>query len=304
VLQQAFGVPAAEYDAKFRAWALARLARYKGQFLWKERPKPLEEAQKAALAAPSDAAAQVTLASSLLHARKLPEAQKALDAALKLEPDNMPAHFLASKLAGAKKDAAAQEQHLQAIRAAGGDGYQVQMALADLAEGKKDQAAMRAAFEAAHRFDPKQAEPLKGLFDLAKEQHREADELDLLKKLAPLAQHDRKVWRMLLQRLVTAKRWDEAKQVGESTLFVDVETASTHVLYAKALGALKEHDKAMFELESALACEAKPKETAAVHAAIAAEQLAVKNVAAARKAREEALRVDPENAEAKGLVIP
>ena len=57
---------------------------------------------------------------------------------------------------------------LLAIQKAGGDGYTVQMALADLAEAKKDKAAMRAALEAANRFDPSQSDPLKGLIDLAK----------------------------------------------------------------------------------------------------------------------------------------
>jgi tetratricopeptide (TPR) repeat protein len=163
---------------------------------------------------------------------------------------------------------------------------------------------MKTALEAAARFDPSQPEPLKGLFDLAKEQNRDADQTEILKKLAPLDQHDRKVWRMLLERLVAAKRWDEAKKVGESALFVDVESAGTHLAYAKALGASGDHAKALFELESAALCNPPAKEGAAVQAALAAEQLAAKNPAAAKRARDEALRLDPTNAEAKALVIP
>jgi tetratricopeptide (TPR) repeat protein len=178
------------------------------------------------------------------------------------------------------------------------------MALADLAEEKKDKAGMRAALEAANKWDPSQPEPLKGLFDLAKEQNRDADQIEILKKLAPLEQHDRKIWRMLLGRLVDAKRWDEAKKVGESTLFVDVESATMHVEYAKALGGSGQHDKALFELESALACNPKPKEAASVHAAYATEYVALKNLAQAKKSRDEALKLDPMNAEAKELKIP
>jgi tetratricopeptide (TPR) repeat protein len=304
VLQKAFGVSASEYDAKFRAWALAKLSRYKGQFLWKERAKPLDDAQKAAQAAPNDPNAHVALALALLHGRKLPDAKKEIGEALRLEPSHMPAHYLASKVADAEHDVQGQEQHLAAIQKAGGDGYQVQMALADLAEGKKDKAAMRAALEAASRFDPMQPDPLKGLFDLAKEQNRETDQIDILKKLAPLEQHDRKVWRMLLDKLVQAKRWDEAKKVGESTIFVDVESAGTHVAYARALGATGAHDKALFELQSAMACSPPAKEAATVQAVLAAEHLAMRNVAAAKKARDEALRLDPANSEAKALAIP
>ena len=84
----------------------------------------------------------------------------------------LPRTNLSAKLAG--KDVDAAFDHLTAIQHAGGDGYAVRMALAEIAEGKKDKAAYRAALEAAHRFDPSQNEPLKGLFDMAHEPRREA----------------------------------------------------------------------------------------------------------------------------------
>ncbi len=301
VLQKAFGVPASEYDAKFRAWALKRLSRYQGQFVWKERSKSLEEAQKALLAAPNDPNAHLGVALAYLHARKIADATKEIDAALKIDPNHMPSHYIAAKIGEAQKDVPAQELHLKAIQKAGGDGYQVQMALADVAEAKKDKPGMKAALTAAAKFDPVQSEPLKGLFDLAKEENRDADQIDILKKLAPLEQHDRKIWRLLLGKLVAAKRWDEAKKVGESTLFVDVETASVHAEYARALGATGAHDAAMFELESAILCGPPPKEAAAIHAQWAAEAVAVKNGALAKKHKDEALRLDPTNAEAKAI---
>ncbi len=301
VLQKAFSVPASDYDAKFRAWALKKLARFNGQFVWKERGKPLEEAQKALTLAPNDPNAHLGVALALLHARKISEATKEIDAALKLDPNHMPSHYIAAKIGEASKDVPAQELHLKAIQKAGGDGYQVQMALADVAEAKKDKPGMKAALEAAAKFDPMQSDPLKGLFDLAKEENRDADQIDILKRLAPLEQHDRKIWRMLLGKLVVAKRWDEARKVGESTIFVDVETAAVHAEYAKALGATGAHDQAMFELESALACGPKDKEAAAIHAQWAGEALATKNAALAKKHKDEALRLDPNSAEAKAL---
>ena len=304
VIQRAFGVSASDYDAKFRAWALSRLSRYKGQFVWKERPKPLEEAEKALKAAPNDPNAHVALALSLLHGRKASEATKEVDLALKFDPKHLGAHYLAVKVGAAQHDNPAQELHLKAMQAAGGDGYQVQMAMADLAEAKKDKPGMRAALEAAAKFDPSQSEPLKGLFDLAKEENREMDQIDILKRLSPLEQHDRKIWQMLLDKLVKAKRWDEAKKAGESALFVDVENALVHTQYARALGATGAHDKAVFELESALLCDSSPKERATAFAVMAAAHLAMKNVAAARKSRDEALRLDPANAEAKELKVP
>ena len=303
VIQGAFGISAKDYDARFRAWEMQKLSRYKGRFLFAEHAKSEADARAALQATPNDAGAHAALAFALLHAHKAPEAKQELDAALKLDPANMVAHFLASKLAGMEHDAAGQTQHLEAIKRAGGDGYVVEMALAELAEAKKDKAAMRAALEAAARFDPSQSDPLKGLFDMANEEKRDADALAVLKKLAVLEQHDRRVWRQLLSRLVEQKKWDDAKKVGESTLFVDAEGITTHLDYARALSATGGHDRAAFELESATMCSGQPKQLATAHALWAAELAALRNVAEAKKHRDEALRIDPENAEAKALKL-
>jgi tetratricopeptide (TPR) repeat protein len=144
---------------------------------------------------------------------------------------------------------------------------------------------------------------VKGLFDLAHEEKREGDEITLLKELAPLDQHDRKVWRMLLEKLVAAKRWPEARGVGESAIFVDVEHGPTHVAYARALSAVGDHPSAVYELESAVLCAGPPKDIATAHALLAAELVTLKNSPEARKHLAEAQRLDPENAEAKTIKI-
>jgi predicted Zn-dependent protease len=245
----------------------------------------------------------VVYALSLLRAHKPDEAAAELETALRADPNDKDAHYLAAKLAGANKNADAQEKHLRAIKTAGGDGYTVEMALADLAEGRKDKAAQRAALEAAHRFDPTQPDPMKGLYELASADKRDADALAALRELARLDQHDRRAWRLLVEKLVEAKRWDEARRAGESAIYADVLSASIHVGYAQALAAGGDHETAAFELESALLCEAKPPEKAQAHALLARERLALGDTAAARTHRDEALRLDPGNAEARGLKL-
>jgi tetratricopeptide (TPR) repeat protein len=303
VLQRAFGLSAKDYDAKFRAWMMGRLERFKGQFIL-DRPPSVEAAEAAAKKSPNDA--QVIAELALAHAA---EGQKdksiaAMEQALKLDPKNQTAHYLMAKLSLAKKDPDGAVKHLEAIRSAGGDGYKIQMALADLAEKKEDAAGVRAHLEAAWRFDPRQGEPLQGLYDLAKEEKRFQDEIPILRKLAPLDQHDGKVWALLLDKLVEHEQWDEAKSVGEAAVFAAVGFPTVHVNYGKALAKKGELAKALYEFESATLCQGKPDTMAKAHAAWAAALLEQKNVAEAKKHRDEALKLDANCKEAKALSIP
>jgi tetratricopeptide (TPR) repeat protein len=275
VIQLAFGVTPAQYDARFRSWALSRLARYDGQYLFDVKPGSLEEAQAAANAAPQSAPAHAALALALVRAHKPEDAQREVDEALRLDPRDKDAHYIAAKLAATSKDPPAAAKHLRAIQDAGGDGYTVRMSLAEVAESAHDKVALRASLEAAHRFDPTQAEPLKKLYDLATDDKRDADALAALRALAPLDQHDRHAWRLLLERLVAAKSWDEARRVGESAIYVDVESFDVHFGYAQALSATGRHEAATFEAESALLCDAKPEEKAAAQAFLNKERVAL-----------------------------
>ena len=91
--------------------------------------------------------------------------------------------------------------------------------------------------------------------------------------------------------------------MGESALFVDVQNAAVHTGYAQALAATGDHETAAFELESALLCESKPPEKAAAHVLLAREKLALGDAAGARAHRDEALKLDPGNADARGLKL-
>ncbi|MBS2018401.1 MAG: tetratricopeptide repeat protein [Deltaproteobacteria bacterium] len=304
VLQGAFGVTADQYDKGYREWQMKRLSRYDGQYLFDIKPKDPEEVKKAVQADPKSARAHVELAIALLRSRKAPEAKKELEAAFAIDPKNGDAHYVAAQLAKGEKDIEGAKKHLDTMRGTGNDGYVVQTMLADIAEEQKNEAAMRFHLEAAYRFDPSQSEPLKGLYDLANQAKKEGDALAALEKLAQLEQHDRKVWRMLLDKLVAAKRWDDARKIGESAIYVDVLGGQTHALYAKALAATNAHDKAIYELETAVLCPGKPQEKATHHALLAQEYVAAKRNADAKKALDEALKLDPDNAEAKNVKIP
>lgn len=303
VIHEAFGVSPEDYDARFHAWALARLARYEGQYMLDVRAGAVDDARAAVAVNPNAVHPHVVLAIALLQAHRPADAQREIGEALRIAPADMDAHFVAAKLAALDKDAGGQETHLLAIKTAGGNGYAVEMGLAEAAKDRRDEAAERAALEAAHRFDPTQTEPLRDLYDLAVADKREPDALAALRDIARLDQHDRRAYNLLLDQLVSAQRWEEAREVGAAAIYVDLASAAVHTDYARALSATANHELAAFELESALLCDSKPHEKAAAHALLARERLVLGDASSARLHRDQALQLDPDNAEARALKL-
>jgi predicted Zn-dependent protease len=168
-----------------------------------------------------------------------------------------------------EKNHAEAERLVAKMIADGNDGYAVRMKAADLAEHRKDAAATKQNLEAAHKLDPTQVEPLQGLYDLAHKAKDPEGELWALGRLAKLDQHDRKVWGLLLEKLVERGQWEEARQVGEGALFVDVQSPKIHRLYARALARTGRFLSAIYELNSALVCKPKPREQAEIYEELA-----------------------------------
>jgi tetratricopeptide (TPR) repeat protein len=305
VLRSALGIPGEELDRQFRAWLDQRLARYKKQYLPDLRPKPLEIAQKEAEAQPQSAPAQIQLALARLASGDGKGAVSSLEAARKIEPKNPDARYLQARLALQRKKPDEARTELETMIAEGNDGYTVRMLLGDIAGRSRDLKAAAVHFEAASNLDPTQAEPLQALADMARKTKDEDRELAMLRKLAPLDQHDRRVWRRLLAKLVARGLWDEARKVGEGALYVDIHGAESHALYAQALLGAGDTDRAIFEAESALLCEPIKEKTAAeANVVLARAHLKKGDPARARAARDEALRQDPDHKEAQSLQIP
>jgi len=304
VFRRALGVTPAEFDVRLRVWLRRRLGRYDAQFVPQDRAPNLEEARENAKKSPDDPRRQIELGLALAARRDLDGASQAVSAALaenSIDPD---AHYLRARILQAKHDAAGARQELIDMIRRGHDGYGVRMLLADLAGDAKNREAARFEFRLAHEFDPSMVEPVQALYDLAHQDKRDAEALDWLRIAARLDQHDRKSWRLLLEGLIAAGQYAEARTVGESALFVDVENHAIHTLYATALAQTGAHPAAVFELESALLCNPPKPEAAAIQVRLAKEHVAMGNHTKAKSAQAEALRLDPSNAEAAALKIP
>jgi tetratricopeptide (TPR) repeat protein len=302
VVQRALGIDMDELDRRFRVWLTPRLVRYDRQFVPDLRAPDLEDAQRAAKAAPQDARKQVELVLALGGEGKVKEAKGVLDAVVKSHPKDPLVAYVRARFQAESKDVDGARKTLEQLVMGGHDGYVVRMQLADLAEAKKDGKASRAHLEAARRFDPTQVEAIQALHDLAKKDGRKGDVIAALRELSVLDQHEPRASVRLLAALAEAGLWEEARRIGPRAIHVDLHDASVHRLYAEALSHGKQHEQALFELESAILCEPEDEEAAKVFLLAAKVYRDLGRGDDARKAAQKVLSIDPGNAEAKELV--
>ncbi len=299
VVQGALGVSHEEVDKQFRVWLKKRLARYEGQYIPDLHAQPLAEARKALRSDPKNPKKLVKLSLSLFASGEDAEALAVLEEAAQLDPKNPDVHYIRARLAIEHKKFDDAAKIIDKMIADGHDGYQVRIKAADLADGRKDTVRARQHMEAAHKFDPSQAEPLQALYDMA---HRIGDkdaEINALRKLALVDQHDRRVWFRLLDALVTKGLYDEAVKVGESAIYVDVMNPRTHRLYAKALAHAGKQVSAIYELNSAVLAEPDMAKKAELYEALAKGYDKLKEPEMAKQARDYAKLVTPKDPKPK-----
>jgi tetratricopeptide (TPR) repeat protein len=291
VVRQALGTTSAEVDRGFRAWLEQRLARYDRQFVPDLDAPPLADAEDAARAAPRDAKTRVLLAVALLREGDDVRARRELAEARRLDPKQPDAMYLELRLAMGDDDGGAAARLVHELETTGHDGYAVRMRAADVAEGKKDWAAFRRELEAAHRFDPSQAEPLQALVDIAHARKDAVSELRALRPLAAVDQHDRRVWSRLLDGLVARYEWDEALRVANGAAFVDPANPEVHRLRARALARAGLHLSAIEAYNTAIIAGAPPARARAIYAELAKGYERLGHPRLAARARELASKV-------------
>jgi tetratricopeptide (TPR) repeat protein len=303
VFRQVLGATTAEVDRRFAKELERRFGRYRSQFVPLSRAPNLRAARDAVEANPKDAGAQIRLAISALRAGEIEEARYALENAKKLDPKQQDARFLDARLLFAAKKPREAVKALRALAADGGDGYDVQMALAQAARAAGDLVALRESLEAARKFDPTQTEPLYGLLELNAQGGSPEREFELVSALSPLAEHDADVHRRLLGLLVERGAWKEAVEVGERAVYADVMGLETHLLYAQALAGAGDKVQALFEAETATLCRGEPPEQAEAFAYYAELLLASGKRDKARAAARRAKELDPSNARLANLAL-
>jgi len=303
VIKTALSVSADQLDTDFKVWVKKRLSRYDGQFMFDADSVPdTPDAEKASTAAPKDADKMAMLAAAYFLDRKFKEAKATASKAIALDDKNNVAHYIAAKLAfGLDHDVDEAKKHALSIASNGGDGFVVQNMLADVAEAKKDLKGMRAALEKAMNFDPTQFGPVIDLYQIAEKEGRADDALVILRKLVKIDPNERLPWKKLMEVLVNKSLWDEAIQVGEGAVFVDVYSPEVHGYYARALTMKGKYTDAHDEIDSGLAAKPAAPGEAFLRVEHARLLWKEKQTAKAKAELDAAIKLDPKNAEAAKL---
>jgi cellulose synthase operon protein C len=303
VFKQSLGETTEQADSRFASGLERRFQRYRGQFVPSERAPALAAAQEAVKKQPKSAKAALELTLALLREGDPEKAVASLKRARALDPKLPDARYLEAKLELLQDRPKPAIKLLRSLAADGGEGYGVQLLLAEAARAAQDPVLVREALEAAHVHDPSQAEPLYGLLALNEADANVDRELELLRKLGALAEHDAELQRRLLARLVERGLWPEALKAGERALHADVMGLETHLFYAQALDASGDRARALFEAESATLCPNENKARAEAHAYYAELLLAAGKRRVAKEQGKKALALDPDNTRLKTLKL-
>ncbi|MDX2051958.1 MAG: hypothetical protein SFV15_06155 [Polyangiaceae bacterium] len=254
VLSETLGHTPKALNAAFLEFLKPRLERYQRQFVPVRRTGSPEHAEALATEHPEDAKNLARWVLLLQRQNREAESQAALVQALKRHPKDPDLRFLRARALAQAKDSAGLVDAVGALIREGFDGYEVQMLLGEAFRLAQDWDRALLALQRAHEWDPTEVEPLRALVQLGERMGKPEVELDALRKLALLDEHNPGIYRRLLERLLIRGEIDEGVRVGEAAVYADMDGLGTHVAYAELLLRAEKREQAIFELESAALC--------------------------------------------------
>jgi tetratricopeptide (TPR) repeat protein len=292
VISSVLGLSIDELDRDFRDHTRQRLGARRGHVdIDPARFRDLPALRAAVAARPRDAAALAALAGGLLVAGDVEAAKRTALEAMAIDAREPIARFLLAELSLGAGDARGALEHARAVLATGRDGYDLRLLAAGAALRMRDSAEARRQLEAAVHLDGDRPEAWRGLRQIARESGDEALLLTSLERLARIDQHDRETYAALAERLYSAERWADLVAHGEAALFVDPAWPEHHRFLGEAYVRTGRAREGLVELDQALRLS--PERPALVHLGRARALTALGRIAAARRAADEAVRIDP-----------
>ena len=302
VLKTLTGKTIAQLDADFRKYLDIRLKPYAGTFKLPTRGfDDITKLEIAVDAAPKDAKAKANLALGHYYAGDADKAKVAAQAALALDGKQPIARFVLAEIAVHANDSAKAKQLYQGLAADGFDNADLRARLAQIAEnaGKLDE--LENQLCAAKKLDPERSFPYQELAQLYEKQRDIKRELVELEHYAFLEQMELAPVKKLVVEYAKLGNWPKVRTYGEMALYISPSDSEVLLNLGRAYTETGDGNKALFTFDTMLLTTPPPRRPALVHIGRTKAFLALGKSAEAKAAVAEALKKEPENAEALAL---
>ncbi len=298
VIEKVTGRPVAQFDKEFRAHLRRRLAPYKdGLFLPVEGLDDVKTLEAAVKKTPTSAEAHARLTLGHFYAGKAPEATKASEATLALDPKNHIALYVAAELALHAKDVAKAKELFSKLATSGGDSYDVRLRLSMLAMQEKDKEAFVGHLQTAKTLDPEKSHPYETLADFYEKEGKMDQAMQELETYVMIEQMTLGPLLKLMEHHAKAKRWSRVIHFGELALNLDPAQGKVQLGLGKALTESKRFDDALYAYDTALLIRPRLRRPALAHLGRAKALIGKGAKREAKKALQDVLDIEPENAE-------
>ncbi len=300
VLKIITGKTVAQLDVEFRKYLEIRLKPYAGTF--KLPTKGFDDTTKmevAADAAPKDGKARANVALSYYYAGEAEKAVSNANAALALDAKQPIARFILAEVAVHKNDSAKAKQMYTALAADGFDNADLRARLAQIAETEKNDAEKEKHLCAAKKLDPERSFAYQELSELYEAKGDTKRALQELEHYAMLEQMELAPLKKLMIEYGKQKNWAKVRTYGELAIFIAPHDPDVLGNLGRAQAETGAGDKSLFTYDTMLMTN--PRRPGLVHLGRARAYLAIGKKAEAKSALAEALKKEPDNAEALEL---
>ncbi len=302
VIETISGQSVAEFDAAFRAYLGHRLAPYRGSFrIPTSGHDDIAKLTAAAKEAPESADAHAALALGHFYQGDAMQSQIAARRALELDERHRIGLYVSAEVALRSRDADGAKKLYERLLAAGGDNFDVRGRLALIARMDGDVDAAERQLCAAKALDPERSFPYLELYELYKEAGRMDEALVELETYVMIEQMQYGPLKQLVDAYAERERWHKVRTYGEMGVFINPSDAELLLSLGRSYLETDAADKALYSYDSALLAEPRLRRPALAHLGRAKALVAKGQRGPAKRALREALRLEPENADALAL---
>jgi tetratricopeptide (TPR) repeat protein len=302
VLQLITGKPIATLDAEFRKYLEVRLAPYAGTFKLPTRGfDDVTKHEIAADASPRDAKLRANVALAYYYGGDAEKATAAAQAASALDARQPIARYILAEVAMHKGDAPRARQLYRGLAADGFDSSDVRARLAQIAAAAGDDAEQEKQLCAAKKLDPERSYAFQELSQLYDKRGDKPRALAELEGYVMLEQMEVAPLKKLAAEYSKLGNWAKVRTYAEMATYIMPHDPDVLAALGRASAELGDGAKALFAYDTMLLLSPKPRRPALVHIGRTRALMVLNRRAEAKAALAEALKTEPENAEALAL---